>query len=276
MDVAAGAAHAIKRQAYTDDAMTLDLAEGEFFISDPNSLWAGQSLRALYQQAHTSWEWHEPIMARAQQRGMICFSSPFDDSAIALLETLDVPAYKIASFENTDLPLIPKAAGAGKPLIISTGLATIAEIADAVETARAAGCQNLVLLKCTSTYAASPENSDLRTIPHLGDLFACEVGFIRSYAGHRRRGGRRRVGRHGDREALYRLLRQGRKPNKTCSNAGDPCTSPRISPQAMSSPQRISAESAQATVSRQSTMTPYSADPSRNLSRPARRCLGIL
>lgn len=177
VDAAADAgAHAIKLQTYTADTMTLDLSEGEFFISDPQSLWAGQSLHQLYQQAYTPWEWHSPIMERAKSRGILCFSSPFDESAVDFLETLDVPCYKIASFECIDLPLIRKAASTGKPLIISTGMASIAEIAEAVETARTAGCQDLVLLKCTSTYPASPENSHLRTIPHMRDLFGCQVG----------------------------------------------------------------------------------------------------
>jgi len=177
VDAAADAgAHAIKLQTYTADTMTLDLDEGEFFISDPKSLWVGQSMHALYQQAHTPWEWHAPIMERARARGLLCFSSPFDESAVDFLETLDVPAYKIASFECIDLPLIRKVASTGKPLIISTGMATIAEMAEAVEAARSAGCTELVLLKCTSTYPASPENTHLRTIPHLRELFQCEVG----------------------------------------------------------------------------------------------------
>jgi len=177
VDAAADAgAHAIKLQTYTAETMTLDLADGEFFISDPKSLGAGQSLHALYQQAYTPWEWHAPIMERARSRGLLCFSSPFDESAVDFLETLEVPAYKIASFECIDLPLIRKAAATGKPMIISTGMATIAEIAEAVDTARAAGCRDLVLLKCTSTYPASPENSNLRTISHMRELFGCEVG----------------------------------------------------------------------------------------------------
>lgn len=177
VDAAADAgAHAIKLQTYTPDTMTLDLDEGEFFISDPKSLWVGQSMHKLYQQAHTPWEWHAPIMDRARERGIACFSSPFDESAVDLLESLDCSAYKIASFECIDLPLIRKAAATGKPLIISTGMATISEIAEAVEAARGAGCQDLVLLKCTSTYPASPENTHLRTIAHMRELFGCEVG----------------------------------------------------------------------------------------------------
>lgn len=177
VDAAADAgAHAIKLQTYTAKTMTLELDAGEFYISDPKSLWVGQSMHALYTQAHTPWEWHAPIMARAQEKGVTCFSSPFDESAVDFLESLDVPAYKIASFECIDLPLIHKVASTGKPLIISTGMATLTEIDDAVRTAREAGCKNLVLLKCTSTYPASPENTNLRTIAHMRELFGCEVG----------------------------------------------------------------------------------------------------
>ena len=169
-------AHALKLQTYTADTMTLDLSHGEFFIEDANSLWAGSSLYALYQQAYTPWEWHAPIFRRARELGMLAFSTPFDESAVDFLESLDVPAYKIASFENTDLPLIRKVAATGKPMIISTGMASLAELDETVRTARAAGCRDLVLLKCTSTYPASPENSNVRTIPHLRELFGCEVG----------------------------------------------------------------------------------------------------
>lgn len=177
VDAAARAgAHAVKLQTYTADSMTLDITEGEFVISDPASLWQGQALHSLYQQAYTPWEWHAPIMARARAHGLHCFSSPFDEAAVDFLETLDVPCYKIASFECVDLPLIRKVAGTGKPLLISTGMATIAEIAEAVDTARAAGCKELVLFKCTSTYPASAENTNLRTIAHMRELFGCEVG----------------------------------------------------------------------------------------------------
>ena len=169
-------AHALKLQTYTPDTMTLDSEEDEFFISDPNSLWAGQSLHSLYNKAHTPWEWHQPIFDRARELGMIAFSSPFDETAVDFLETLSVPCYKIASFENTDLPLIRKVASTGKPMIISTGMATIAELDETVKAARAAGCKSLVLLKCTSTYPATPENSNLLTIPHMSKLFGCEVG----------------------------------------------------------------------------------------------------
>jgi N-acetylneuraminate synthase len=156
--------------------MTLDLREREFFISDPASLWQGHSLYELYQKASTPWEWHGPIFERCRQLGMIGFSTPFDASAVDFLESLDVPCYKIASFENADLPLIAKAAATGKPLIISTGMATLAQLDEAVQTARAAGCDDLMLLKCTSSYPASPGNSNLLTIPHLRQMFDCQVG----------------------------------------------------------------------------------------------------
>ena len=168
--------HAIKLQTYTADTMTLDLAEGEFFIDDPNSLWKGNSLHTLYEKAHTPWEWHGPIFERARQLGLIAFSSPFDETAVDFLESLDVPCYKIASFENTDIPLIKKVAATGKPMIISTGMATVAELDETVRTVRATGCKDLVLLKCTSTYPTTPENSNLLTIPHMRELFNCEVG----------------------------------------------------------------------------------------------------
>lgn len=169
-------AHALKIQTYTADTMTLELEEGEFFISDPNSLWKGKSLHKLYQEAHTPWEWHKPIFDRARELGIIPFSTPFDDTAVDFLESLDVPCYKIASFENTDIPLIRKVASTGKPMIISTGMATVAELDETVRAARDAGCRDLVLLKCTSTYPATPENTNILTIPHMRDLFGCEVG----------------------------------------------------------------------------------------------------
>lgn len=169
-------AHALKIQTYTADTMTLDLDEGEFHISDPNSLWAGTSLYKLYQEAYTPWEWHEPIFKRARELGMIPFSTPFDDSAVDFLEALDVACYKIASFENTDLPLIRRVAATGKPLIISTGMATVAELDETVRAAREAGCRDLILLKCTSTYPATAANTNILTIPHLRALFGCEVG----------------------------------------------------------------------------------------------------
>lgn len=177
VDAAAGAgAHALKLQTYTADTMTLDINEGQFYVDDEQSLWNGNSLYDLYKQAYTPWEWHEQIIKRANSHGMLCFSSPFDDSSVDFLESLNMPAYKIASFENVDLPLIRKVAATGKPIIISTGMATIAEIDDAVRAAREVGCKDIVLLKCTSTYPATAENSNVQTISHMRELFGCEVG----------------------------------------------------------------------------------------------------
>ena len=177
VDAAAKAgAHALKIQTYTADTMTLDLAEGEFFVSDKSNPWAGKTLHELYQEAHTPWEWHAQIFERARALGMVPFSTPFDESAVDYLETLDVPCYKIASFEMTDLPLIRKVAATGKPMIISTGMANAGEIDETVRAAHEAGCRDLVLLKCTSTYPASPLNTNLRTIPNLREWSGCEVG----------------------------------------------------------------------------------------------------
>jgi len=169
-------AHALKIQTYTPDTMTLDLNEREFHISDPKSIWGGNSLYKLYGEAYTPWEWHKAIFDRARELGIIAFSTPFDDTSVDFLETLDVPCYKIASFENTDLPLIRRVAATGKPLIISTGMASIAELDDTVKAAREAGCKDLILLKCTSTYPATASNTNILTIPHMRELFGCEVG----------------------------------------------------------------------------------------------------
>lgn len=177
VDSAADAgAHALKLQTYTADTLTLRKKCEEFIVDDSSSLWNGSSLHDLYSKASTPWEWHEPIFSRARSRGLICFSSPFDETAVDFLETLDVPAYKIASFENNYLSLISKAASTGKPLIISTGMASLSDLERAVNAARQYGCKDLVLLKCTSTYPASPEHTNIRTIPHLGSLFDCQVG----------------------------------------------------------------------------------------------------
>ena len=173
---AASGADAIKLQTYTAETMTLNVRMPGFVIEDPASLWNGRQLYELYDEAHTPWEWHAPIMARAALHGLHCFSSPFDETAVDFLETLQVPAYKIASFEITDLRLIRKVALTGKPMIISTGMATAAEIDDAVRCARDAGAQDLILLKCTSTYPATPENTHISTIPHMRQLYGCEVG----------------------------------------------------------------------------------------------------
>jgi pseudaminic acid synthase len=169
-------AHAVKLQTYTADTMTLDISDGDFFISNPKSLWAGQSLYSLYKQAYTPWEWHKPIFDLCKDLGMAGFSTPFDDTSVDFLESLDTPCYKVASFENTDLPLIRKIAGTGKPMIISTGMATVADIDETVRTAQDAGCSDLVLLKCTSSYPATPCNTNIATIPHMRELFGCQVG----------------------------------------------------------------------------------------------------
>jgi pseudaminic acid synthase len=169
-------AHALKIQTYTPDTMTIDLDEREFHIGDAQSLWAGSSLYKLYSEAYTPWEWHKSIFDRARELGIIVFSTPFDESAVNFLESLDTPCYKIASFENTDLPLIRRVSATAKPLIISTGMATMAELDETVRTAREAGCKDLILLKCTSTYPATAENTNILTIPHLRESFGCEVG----------------------------------------------------------------------------------------------------
>ncbi len=168
--------YGLKLQTYTADTMTLDINKGEFLITDPNSLWCGNSLYKLYQKAHTPWEWHQPIFKKCKELGIVGFSTPFDKTSVDFLESLDVPCYKIASFENTDLPLIRKVAGTGKPMIISTGMATAAELDETVRTAHEAGCQDLILLKCTSTYPASPDNTNILTIPHMRELFNVQVG----------------------------------------------------------------------------------------------------
>jgi len=169
-------AHALKLQTYTADTITLDVRGGGFDIEDENSLWKGRNLHDLYKQAHTPWEWHGPIMERASKHGMLCFSSPFDETAVDFLQSLDVPAFKIASFENVHIPLIRKVAATGKPMIISTGMASLAELDEAVRAAREAGCKDLILLKCTSTYPATPENTNVLTVPHMRELFGCEIG----------------------------------------------------------------------------------------------------
>lgn len=173
---AAAGAHAVKIQTYTADTMTLNIEEGEFYINDPGSLWMGRSLYSLYQEAHTPWEWHKEIFQHAHELGLTLFSTPFDESSVDFLEEIGTPCYKIASFENCDLPLIRKVASTGKPIIISTGMATVAELDETVRCARDAGCKDLILLKCTSSYPSTPENSNLQTIPHMRELFGCQVG----------------------------------------------------------------------------------------------------
>lgn len=166
-------ADAVKLQTYTADTMTLP---GVYTIDDPKSLWYGRDLYDLYQEAHTPWEWHEAIYNRAKEKEIICFSTPFDETAVDFLEELNNPIYKIASFEVNHIPLLKKVAQTGKPVIMSTGASTLGEIEEAVQTLKGNGCTNLTLLKCTSIYPASPENTNLLTIPHLSQLFDCNVG----------------------------------------------------------------------------------------------------
>lgn len=176
-------AHAIKLQTYTADSMTLNIDTKDFVIQEQDSLWRGERLHALYTKAATPYEWHEQLFAHANSLGMLAFSSPFDEDAVDFLHDLNVPCFKIASFELTDTNLIKAAASKGKPLIISTGMASLADIEVAVDTARTAGCNDVILLKCTSTYPASPENTNLLTIPHMRDAFGCQVGLSDHTAG---------------------------------------------------------------------------------------------
>jgi len=167
---------AIKLQTYTPETMTLDVNKNEFLIKDNKSLWRGKSLYELYREAAIPWKWHKPIFDLCHKLGLMAFSTPFDETAIEFLEKLNVPCYKIASFELVDLPLIEKVAATGKPLIISTGMATLKEINEAVNAAQKAGCRQIILLKCTSSYPANPDNSNLATIPDLIERFDCPVG----------------------------------------------------------------------------------------------------
>lgn len=177
VDAAASAGvDALKIQTYTADTMTIDKSDGEFFISDTNSLWQGESLYSLYQKAYTPWEWHKAIFDRCREKGIIGFSTPFDFTAVDFLETLECPVYKVASFENIDLPLIKRIAQTGKPMVVSIGMANLSELDDLVRTARMNGCSDLTLLKCTSSYPAEPTGSNLLTIPHMRELFQCNVG----------------------------------------------------------------------------------------------------
>ena len=173
---AAAGAHGLKIQTYTADTMTSPHDKGLFYIDDPKSLWNGKTLHELYKIAHTPWEWHKPIFERARQKGIIPFSTPFDSTSVDFLEDLEVSIYKIASFENKDWPLLKKVAQTGKPVIMSTGASTVESISESVKVLRENGCNNIVLLKCTSTYPASAGNSNLKTIPHMRELFNCFTG----------------------------------------------------------------------------------------------------
>ncbi len=164
---------AIKLQTYTADTMTI---QGALTINDSKSLWNGRELYDLYKEAYTPWEWHAELFDYAKSLGLIAFSTPFDESSVDFLEKLGVPVYKVASFENTDWPLLTKIASTGKPVIMSTGAATVAQISDGVDVLKRNGCKELILLKCTSSYPSTPENTNLLTIPHLAQLFDCHVG----------------------------------------------------------------------------------------------------
>ncbi len=166
-------AHAIKLQTYTADTITI---KGALQIQDEGSLWKGRELYDLYSEAYTPWEWHKPIFDYAKSLGLIAFSSPFDITAVDFLESLDVPAYKIASFENTDHILLKKVAQTGKPIIMSTGVSTISDIEESVQVLRDNGCQDLIILKCTSTYPSTPENTNLRAISLLRQIYNTQVG----------------------------------------------------------------------------------------------------
>ncbi|MBT5874447.1 MAG: pseudaminic acid synthase [Candidatus Latescibacteria bacterium] len=173
---ATSGAHALKLQTYTADTMTIDVNGDGFSVTDSNSPWYGRSLYDLYEEAHTPWEWHEAIFDRCRELGLIPISTPFDETSVEFLEQFDLPAYKVASFENTDLPLLRRIASTGKPMIISTGMTTLTELSETIEEVRTAGCEQLVLLKCTSSYPANPSFSNLMTIPHMRQLFGTEVG----------------------------------------------------------------------------------------------------
>ncbi|MDO7886995.1 pseudaminic acid synthase [Hymenobacter cheonanensis] len=177
VDAAADAGcQGLKIQTSTPDMLTLDSREPDFVVKGANQDWEGQSLYELYTTNFTPFEWHSAIFERAQARGMVGFSSPFGIEAIEFLESVGCPAYKIASFENNWPELIRRAAQTGKPIIISTGMASLADLERMVNIVRETGNEQLILLKCTSTYPAEPHNTNLHTIPHLRELFDCQVG----------------------------------------------------------------------------------------------------
>lgn len=174
VDAAADAgADALKLQTYTADTITM---KNVYTITDKKSIWYGRDLYDLYKEAYTPWEWHKAIFDRAKERGMICFSTPFDETAVDFLEKLNAPIYKVASFEVNHIPLLKYIAKTGKPVIMSVGASTLDEIKEAVKTLKENGCSDLTLLKCTSTYPASPEDTNLLTMPDMAKLFDCKVG----------------------------------------------------------------------------------------------------
>lgn len=170
---AASGADAIKLQTYTADTLTIKRA---YTITDKKSLWYGKDLYDLYQEAYTPWEWHEALFKRAKEKGILCFSTPFDESSVDFLESIGNPFYKIASFENNYHHLLSKVAKTRKPVIMSTGITTLSELSESVQVLNEGGCTDLVLLKCTSSYPASPESSNLRTIPEMQKRFGCLIG----------------------------------------------------------------------------------------------------
>ena len=169
-------ADAVKLQTYTADTMTLNLKEKEFFVSDKENIWKGQSLYELYEKAHTPWSWHAELFRYAKELGLICFSTPFDDTAVDFLEGLNVPCYKVASFENTDIPLLKKIAKTNKPIIMSTGMASFRELATSLDILEQAGCKDVILLKCTSAYPSLEKDANMKTIPHMREAFGINVG----------------------------------------------------------------------------------------------------
>jgi len=178
VDLAAQAgADAIKIQTYTPDTITMKSPRKEFFIGDKKNIWRNNSLYSLYKKAHTPWDWHQAIFDRAKKKKLIYFSSPFDETAVDFLETLNVPLYKVASFENNHFPLLKRIAKTGKPVIMSTGLASLNDIKEAVKYLKMHGCKQLALLKCTSSYPSNPKDLNLLTIKKMKNIFKCEVGF---------------------------------------------------------------------------------------------------
>lgn len=167
---------ALKLQTYTADTMTLNISKDEFVITDPLSLWSGKSLYELYTEAHTPWAWHKPIFDRCKELGLLCFSTPFDHTSVEFLEELENPIYKIASFENNDIPLLKCVAQTGKPVIMSTGLTDLESLTLAVDTLKKSGCSDLTLLKCTSSYPSTPEYSNILTMQAMKERFSCKVG----------------------------------------------------------------------------------------------------